>query len=136
MKNYLTLKTGLATNITRLSIIYPELSQKVILNLLSKRFELDTDSLETLLEDARARSDKAIDLHSFTSVLKQSLEQSDQVALIEMLWEVIYADGILEGAGEGRLRSVKLANILGEDGASPEKQACVLCVVHRSHLHE
>lgn len=65
--------------------------------------EAEADELLSLAETAEA---EAIDLFRWTQTLKDSLGHEERVALIEKLWEVAYADGILHDYEANLLRRV------------------------------
>ena len=48
-----------------------------------------------MLELAQSKQDEANDLIQFTRKIKDSFSESERIELIEMLWEIIYSDGIL-----------------------------------------
>ncbi len=60
---------------------------------LTRHFGLSRSEADTLIERARERDAEAVDLYGFTSVLKRSLEPEGRERVIEMMWEIIYADG-------------------------------------------
>lgn len=60
---------------------------------LTRRFDLSRSEADALIERARERDAEAVDLYGFTSVLKRSLEPEGRERVIEMMWEIIYADG-------------------------------------------
>jgi uncharacterized tellurite resistance protein B-like protein len=60
---------------------------------IKRRFELDDASTDTLLEEAAAAEQEAVDLYRFTSVLNRSLEDAGRRRMVEMMWEIVYADG-------------------------------------------
>ncbi len=63
--------------------------------LLEKNYELSpADALE-LISLAKEEDSKAIDLYGFTRRLTRTLEPDERLQIIEMLWEIAYADGIL-----------------------------------------
>ena len=61
--------------------------------LLSEQYHLDTDETDALIEEARRRDREAVDLYTFTSVLKRGLDAERRVEVVEMLWRLVYADG-------------------------------------------
>lgn len=63
--------------------------------LLKERFDLDGDELRPLLDEAAAREHESVDLYRFTSVLCRELDQDGRKKIVEMLWEVALADGVL-----------------------------------------
>lgn len=64
-------------------------------SLLQQRFDLDGDALKPLLEEAVAREHDSVDLYRFTSVLCRDLDQDGRKKIVEMLWEVVLADGVV-----------------------------------------
>jgi len=61
--------------------------------LLADEFGLAGDDLETLVSEAIAADDEAVDLYRFTSVLTRNLAAEDRVHVVEQLWEIVFADG-------------------------------------------
>lgn len=63
--------------------------------ILSSHFDLSTEETKLLIEDAHLADMEAIDLYGFTSVLKQNLEEEERVTIVEHMWEMVYADGVV-----------------------------------------
>jgi uncharacterized tellurite resistance protein B-like protein len=61
--------------------------------LLKQRFELDDAAADQLIEQATAADREAIDLYHFTHLLNRSLDQAGRCRMIEMMWQIAYADG-------------------------------------------
>ena len=64
-------------------------------NLLQVRFNLGDDEFERILGEAKAWEQESVDLYSFTSVLCRELDQEGRQRIVEMLWEIVLADGVL-----------------------------------------
>lgn len=64
-----------------------------ILELIQKSLELNAEEAQTLLEAAQTAADQAVQLLGFTRAIKDKFTYEERVELIEMLWEVVYADG-------------------------------------------
>ena len=62
-------------------------------DVLQEEFGLSGDSLTGLMAAAEAADEEAVDLYRFTSVLMQSYDAEKRVSFVEMLWEMVYADG-------------------------------------------
>lgn len=71
---------------------------------------LDDAALEQLLAEAGERARQAVSLHEFVQRLNASMQPSDKIELIAMLWHVAYADGRLDVQEEHLLR--RLADLL------------------------
>jgi uncharacterized tellurite resistance protein B-like protein len=69
--------------------------RKALKEILQTRFGLADSEARQLLTDARAREQEAVDLYRFTSVLCRELDQEGRKRMVEMLWEVAYADGVV-----------------------------------------
>lgn len=63
--------------------------------LLAGHFDLNTDEAAELTEAGREAVAKSVELYGFTRTIKDSFHHEDRVRMIEMLWQVAYADGIL-----------------------------------------
>ena len=60
---------------------------------LRERYDLTRPEADALVADAEAAHEDAIDLYRFTSVLKSGLDEPERLALVEDLWDMVYADG-------------------------------------------
>jgi len=60
---------------------------------LSERFELQSQETEELLALAQKRDESAVDLYAFTSSIKSNFDFDQRRDVVEMLWEMVYADG-------------------------------------------
>jgi uncharacterized tellurite resistance protein B-like protein len=57
------------------------------------RFALDEAATDELIEKATRAENDAVDLYHFTSLLNRSLDEEGRARVIEMMWEIVYADG-------------------------------------------
>ncbi len=60
---------------------------------LKKDFALDEASTNELIEKATAVERESVDLYHFTHQLNRSLNEAGRARIIEMMWEIVYADG-------------------------------------------
>ncbi|MCY6383308.1 TerB family tellurite resistance protein [Hoeflea prorocentri] len=61
--------------------------------LLEQQYSLNKTELQKLIDAGKQAEDEAVDFYAFTSVLKRSLDAEQRVKFIELLWELVYADG-------------------------------------------
>jgi uncharacterized tellurite resistance protein B-like protein len=61
--------------------------------LIETRFGLDPGTANKLIEAATRVEGDAVDLYRFTSVIMRSLNDEDRLRIVEMMWELVYADG-------------------------------------------
>jgi uncharacterized tellurite resistance protein B-like protein len=67
--------------------------QERLRDILKTQFDLDEAQTDTLIEAATAADREAIDLYRFTSLLNRSLDEAGRLRIVEMMWEIVYADG-------------------------------------------
>jgi uncharacterized tellurite resistance protein B-like protein len=58
-----------------------------------QRFDLDEAETDALVAEATAAEHAAIDLYHFTSLINRSLDENGRRRIVEMMWEIVYADG-------------------------------------------
>ena len=61
--------------------------------LIEARFGLDDAATTRLIERAEQSDKEAVDFFHFTNVLKRSLDDDGRHKIIEMMWDVVFADG-------------------------------------------
>jgi uncharacterized tellurite resistance protein B-like protein len=60
---------------------------------LKREFNLDDGATAELIEAATAADREAVDLYSFTSLLNRSLDEDGRRRMVEMMWQIVFADG-------------------------------------------
>ena len=60
---------------------------------IERRFGLDAAATTLLLEKAEESDREAVDFFHFTNVLKRQLDDAGRHRIIEMMWDVVFADG-------------------------------------------
>jgi uncharacterized tellurite resistance protein B-like protein len=78
----------------------------VIERLLAERFGLDSVAVKDLLAKAERRAEDSSQLYPFTRLAIERLDEQGRVRVIEMLWEVAYADGVLDPDEDALLRRI------------------------------
>jgi uncharacterized tellurite resistance protein B-like protein len=58
-----------------------------------RRFNLDDAVTDELIDKATLAEHEAVDLYHFTSLLNRVLDEEGRARVIEMMWEIVYADG-------------------------------------------
>ena len=66
----------------------------VIAALLSRRFGLDPGDAEALLTAGAAENERSVQLQGFAQTINAQFTEAERIELVEMLWEVVYADGV------------------------------------------
>jgi uncharacterized tellurite resistance protein B-like protein len=60
---------------------------------IKRRFDLDDASADKLADEAAEAEHEAVDLYRFTSALNRTLDDEGRRRMVEMMWEIVYADG-------------------------------------------
>jgi uncharacterized tellurite resistance protein B-like protein len=60
---------------------------------IKQSFGLDDETTNELITKATAAEQESVDLYHFTRLLNRSLDESGRARVIEMMWEIVYADG-------------------------------------------
>ena len=61
--------------------------------LLEYRFNLDPGTADKLIADATLVEGEAVDLYHFTSIIMREVNEEGRLRIVEMMWELVYADG-------------------------------------------
>jgi uncharacterized tellurite resistance protein B-like protein len=84
--------------------------REAVRSALTRRFSLAEGEVANLIRLAETEAGRANDFFHFTSRLNDQCSQPDKVALVEAMWQVAYADGLLD-ANENHVIS-KIAGLL------------------------
>lgn len=68
---------------------------QAVLGALQTRFSLSKDEADRLVELARQTSRGATDYFTFTSRINDSFSMEQKIRMVENMWKVAYADGVL-----------------------------------------
>ena len=60
---------------------------------IEQRFGLDVAATTRLIEKAEESDRESVDFFHFTNVLKRQLDDAGRHRIIEMMWDVVFADG-------------------------------------------
>lgn len=77
-----------------------------IVDLVRRRFDLGEADATALFDDATARTGGASHLYDYVSTIVDHCPPERRVWIIEMLWEVAYADGVLNDLEASLLRRI------------------------------
>ena len=83
-----------------------------------ERFGLDAATAARLIAAAQSAFDASLEDWVFAKAVRDGFEPRDRVDIVELLWEVVYADGQLAQLEESSMR--RLAAQLGIDEAERE----------------
>jgi uncharacterized tellurite resistance protein B-like protein len=69
-----------------------DLERDALHAVVKRRFGLDDANTERLLAEATEAEQEAVDLYHFTSQLNRTLDEEGRRRIVEMMWEIGYAD--------------------------------------------
>jgi uncharacterized tellurite resistance protein B-like protein len=90
----------------RMDDTFGDAERATIERLLSAKFELSPEATRQLMEAAESTAERSHQLHPFTRLAVERMTPQQRLRLIEMLWEVAYADGVLDPEEDALLRRV------------------------------
>jgi uncharacterized tellurite resistance protein B-like protein len=76
--------------------VFDARERAAIETLLTERFDLTPAECLALIQAAQSRSAQLVQLHGTTTDIVEGMSPQERVHLIEMLWDVAYADGVLD----------------------------------------
>src|SRR6476619_1940695 len=70
-----------------------DVEKRKLHSLIESHFGLDPGTADQLIASAMLVEGEAVDLYHFTSVIMRSVDEKGRLRIIEMMWELVYADG-------------------------------------------
>jgi uncharacterized tellurite resistance protein B-like protein len=74
--------------------------------ILERRFKLSPPAARQLFESAEHASEASAQLFRFASIINDRFSLEQRIELMEMLWEVVYADGTVDALEDTLLRRI------------------------------
>ncbi len=87
-----------------------DLEGALIEDLLQKKFSLSAETTAELLQLADGERQSSFDLHQFTRQINENFSIEEKLEVLEGLWRIVYADGVLDKYEEHLMR--QLASLL------------------------
>src|SRR5471032_314547 len=85
--------TALLIHVVSLDGEPSELEKRKLHSLIETRFGLDPGTADKLIASATLVEGEAVDLYHFTSVIMRSVNEEGRLRIVEMMWELVFADG-------------------------------------------
>lgn len=85
---------------------FDDAERATIERLLAERFHLPAGEVKSLVAAAERTVDRSAQLFPFTQKIVRSLTPETRAGILEMLWKVAYADGVLDPHEDMLLRRV------------------------------
>jgi uncharacterized tellurite resistance protein B-like protein len=89
---YLLAATALLVHVVSLDGEPSAAEKRKLHSLIENGFKLDPGKADQLIAQATRAEGEAVDLYHFTSVIMRSVNEEGRLRIIEMMWELVYAD--------------------------------------------
>jgi uncharacterized tellurite resistance protein B-like protein len=107
----------------RMDAVFDPRERQAISGLLRSRFGLTDAEARELMAAAENRAEQSQQIFPLTRIVEESFTPAERIELVEMLWEVIYADGRLDAYEANLMR--RIAGLIhvsdGESGAARKR---------------
>ena len=96
----------LLIEVVRADFVVTEAERMRLRELLQQQFELPTSELDELLDSAEADADQLVSIQHTTRLLNENYDHAMKCRVVEMMWQLIYADGEKSHYEEHLIRQV------------------------------
>ena len=96
----------LLVEVTRADFIVEASERQKLRELLARQFELTAAELDALLEQAESEVDHMVSIQHITRLLNQHYDHAMKVQVVEMMWQMVFADGEKDHYEEHLIRQV------------------------------
>jgi uncharacterized tellurite resistance protein B-like protein len=72
------------------------MEETLVRDLLQRKFEISDQDVTELIEFAQAQRRESLDLFQFTRQINEHFTRSEKMEMMEALWRLVYADGVLD----------------------------------------
>lgn len=80
--------------------------RETIERLLTEKFALSESDCDQLISAGEATTARMVQLHPYTHAIFEQMDPEERIQLVEMLWEVAYADGVLDPEEDALIRKI------------------------------
>ncbi|MBB5045402.1 putative tellurite resistance protein B-like protein [Rhodopseudomonas rhenobacensis] len=108
-----------------------DVERRKLHELLETRFGLDPGTTSRLIKSATLAEGDAVDLYRFTSVIMRTVNEEGRLRIIEMMWELVYADGNVTEFEENVVwRAADLLAVSARDRINLKRQVAETQLAH------
>jgi uncharacterized tellurite resistance protein B-like protein len=114
--DYRLAATALLIHIVSLDGQPTAVEKRKLHSLIETSFKLDPGAADQLIASATRVENDAVDLYRFTSVIMREVDEEGRRRIVEMMWEMVFADGkVTEFEDNVLWRAADLLGISGRD---------------------
>ncbi|MDH3537380.1 MAG: TerB family tellurite resistance protein [Gammaproteobacteria bacterium] len=96
----------LLVEVTRADFVVQPAEKARLRQLLERQFALTGEELDALLDEAEADADRLVSTQHITRLINQHYDHAMKVRIVEMMWQMVYADGEKDHYEEHLIRQV------------------------------
>ncbi|NIQ96131.1 MAG: TerB family tellurite resistance protein [Desulfuromonadales bacterium] len=89
---------------------FSDMEELLVRDLLQKRFGLSEEATAELLELSQHEREESLDLYQFGRYIHENFPLAEKLEILEALWRIVYADGVLDKYEDYLMR--KLTTVL------------------------
>ncbi len=98
--------------------------EKLLARLVGPHFGLEADAANQLIDEAKQAADNAGDLFQFTSRINKHFGEAHKIMLVELLWQIVLADGVIDDFEANLMRRVAgLIHVTDQQAGQARKKA-------------
>ena len=114
--DYRLAATALLIHIVSLDGEPTAIEKRKLHSLIETSFKLDRGAADRLIASATRAENDAVDLYRFTSIIMREVDAAGRRRIVEMMWEMVFADGkVTEFEDNVLWRAADLLGISGRD---------------------
>jgi uncharacterized tellurite resistance protein B-like protein len=114
--DYRLAATALLIHIVSLDGEPTAIERRKLHSLIETSFKLDPGTADQLIASATRAENDSVDLYRFTSVIMREVDEEGRRRIVEMMWEMVFADGkVTEFEDNVLWRAADLLAISGRD---------------------
>ena len=113
--DYRLAATALLVHVVSLDGEPSAIEKRKLHSLIESRFKLDPGAADRLIASAMRVEGEAVDLFHFTSVIMRSVDEEGRLKIVEMMWELVYADQVSEFEDNVVWRAADLLGVSSRD---------------------
>jgi len=96
----------LLVEVTRADFIVQPSEKTRLRQLLERQFSLSAAELDALMDEAEADADRLVSIQHITRLLNEHYDHAMKLRVVEMMWQLVYADGDKDHYEEHLIRQV------------------------------
>lgn len=98
--------------------------REAVRRLVKERFGLDDAAIDLIMTESEKRAAGAVDIFGFLKVIIANFDRDEQIEMVEILWDVICADGEIDDHESNLVRRVTgMMGITDQESGAARKRA-------------